>query len=144
MLDTGRTARRLESYVSGAWRAGQGEAKPLAHAATGEVHALISSDGLDFAGALDWGRRTGGTALRRHTLHERALMLKAIGQALMAAKDEFYAESLATGATPRDAWPDIDGGIGTMLTFASKARRELPNAHVLPEGPVEMLSRDGS
>ena len=144
MLDTGRTARRLESYVSGAWRAGQGEAKPLAHAATGEVHALISSDGLDFAGALDWGRRTGGTALRRHTLHERALMLKAIGQALMAGKDEFYAESLATGATPRDAWPDIDGGIGTMLTFASKARRELPNAHVLPEGPVEMLSRDGS
>ena len=144
MLDTGRTARRLESYVSGAWRAGQGEAKPLAHAATGEVHALISSDGLDFAGALDWGRRTGGTALRRHTLHERALMLKAIGRALMAGKDEFYAESLATGATPRDAWPDIDGGIGTMLTFASKARRELPNAHVLPEGPVEMLSRDGS
>ncbi|SDJ18956.1 phenylacetic acid degradation bifunctional protein PaaZ [Salipiger marinus] len=144
MLDTGRTARRLESYVSGAWRAGQGEAKPLAHAATGEVHALISSDGLDFAGALDWGRRTGGTALRRHTLHDRALMLKAIGQALMAGKDEFYAESLATGATPRDAWPDIDGGIGTMLTFASKARRELPNAHVLPEGPVEMLSRDGS
>jgi oxepin-CoA hydrolase/3-oxo-5,6-dehydrosuberyl-CoA semialdehyde dehydrogenase len=59
-------------------------------------------------------------------------------------KVEFHRESLHTGATPRDAWPDIDGGIGTMLTFASKARRELPNARVLPEGPVEQLSKDGS
>ncbi|NVK61899.1 MAG: aldehyde dehydrogenase family protein, partial [Rhodobacteraceae bacterium] len=144
MLDTGRTARRLESYVQGAWRAGQGEGKPLANAATGEVHAYIGSDGLDFAGALDWGREVGGKALRGHTIHERALMLKSIGMKLMEMKDEFYAESLATGATARDAWPDIDGGIGTMLTFASKARRELPNARVVPEGAVEGLSRDGS
>ncbi|SDE85398.1 oxepin-CoA hydrolase / 3-oxo-5,6-dehydrosuberyl-CoA semialdehyde dehydrogenase [Salipiger thiooxidans] len=144
MLDTGRTARRLESYVQGAWRAGQGEGKPLANAATGEVHAYIGSDGLDFAGALDWGREVGGRALRGHTIHERALMLKSIGMKLMEMKDEFYAESLATGATARDAWPDIDGGIGTMLTFASKARRELPNARVVPEGAVEGLSRDGS
>ncbi|WP_353476639.1 phenylacetic acid degradation bifunctional protein PaaZ (plasmid) [Salipiger sp. H15] len=144
MLDTGRTARRLESYVQGAWRAGEGEGKPLANAATGAVHAYIGSDGLDFAGALAWGRETGGRGLRQHTIHERALMLKAIGTKLMEMKDEFYAESLATGATAKDAWPDIDGGIGTMLTFASKARRELPNAKVVPEGAVEGLSRDGT
>lgn len=144
MPDDGRMARRLESYVQGAWRPGAGEGKPLANAATGETHALISSDGLDFAGALEWGREAGGAALRRHTIHERALMLKAIGQKLMEMKDEFHAESLATGATPRDAWPDIEGGIGTLLSFASKARRELPNAKVLTEGAVEPLSRDGS
>ncbi|SET78963.1 phenylacetic acid degradation bifunctional protein PaaZ [Paracoccus homiensis] len=144
MLDTGRTARRLESFVQGAWRAGNGEGKPLAHAATGETHALISSDGIDFAAALAWGREVGGAGLRRLTIHERALMLKEIGLRLMDMKDEFHVESLATGATPKDAWPDIDGGIGTMLTFASKARRELPNAKVLTEGPVEGLSRDGS
>ncbi|MBU3029457.1 phenylacetic acid degradation bifunctional protein PaaZ [Paracoccus marinaquae] len=144
MLDKGQGARRLESYVQGAWRAGAGEGKPLADAATGETHALISSDGLDFAGALDWGRETGGAALRRLTIHERALMLRAIGQKLMEMKDEFHAESLVTGATPKDAWPDIEGGIGTMLTFASKARRELPNTKVLTEGAVEGLSRDGS
>ncbi|MCT4371401.1 phenylacetic acid degradation bifunctional protein PaaZ [Yangia mangrovi] len=144
MLDTGRTARRLESYVQGAWRAGEGAGKPLANAATGAVHAYIGSDGLDFAGALDWGREVGGKALRQYTIHERALMLKEIGLKLMEMKDEFYAESLATGATARDAWPDIDGGIGTMLTFASKARRELPNAKVIPEGAVEGLSRDGT
>ncbi|TYC63005.1 phenylacetic acid degradation bifunctional protein PaaZ [Stappia sp. BW2] len=144
MLDTGRTARRLESYVQGAWRAGEGDGKPLANAATGEVHAYIGSEGLDFAGALDWGRDVGGPALRAHTVHERALMLKSIGLKLMEMKGEFHAESLATGATPKDAWPDIDGGIGTLLTFASVARRELPNAKVIPEGAVEPLSKDGS
>ncbi|MFZ5964223.1 phenylacetic acid degradation bifunctional protein PaaZ [Thalassococcus sp. BH17M4-6] len=144
MLDTGRTARRLESYVHGAWRAGEGAGKPLANAATGEVHAYIGSEGLDFAGALVWGREVGGAALRAHTVHERALMLKSIGLKLLEMKDAFHAESLSTGATPKDAWPDIDGGIGTLLTFASMARRELPNAKVIPEGAVEPLSKDGS
>jgi oxepin-CoA hydrolase/3-oxo-5,6-dehydrosuberyl-CoA semialdehyde dehydrogenase len=144
MLDTGRDARRLESYLMGAWRTGAGEGQPLLNAATGEIHARISAEGLDMAGALAWGRQVGGPALRRYTVHERAMMLKTIGLKLMEMKAEFYAESLATGATPRDAWPDIEGGIGTMLTFASKARKELPNAKVLPEGPVEMLSQDGS
>ncbi|GLS80036.1 phenylacetic acid degradation bifunctional protein PaaZ [Paracoccus marinus] len=144
MLDRAHTARQLESYVLGGWRRGAGEGKPLLNAATGETHATITSDGLDFAGALDWGRDVGGAALRRHTIHERALMLKAVGTALMEMKDDFHAESLATGATPKDAWPDIEGGIGTLLTFASRARRELPNARVLTEGPVEPLSKDGS
>lgn len=144
MLDRAHTARQLESYLQGGWRRGAGEGKPLLNAATGETHATITSDGLDFAGALDWGREVGGAALRRHTIHERALMLKAVGTALMEMKDDFHAESLATGATPKDAWPDIEGGIGTLLTFASRARRELPNARVLTEGPVEPLSKDGS
>ncbi|MFV0244460.1 MAG: phenylacetic acid degradation bifunctional protein PaaZ [Qingshengfaniella sp.] len=144
MLDTGRTARRLESYVLGAWRAGAGAGKPLADAATGETHALIGSDGLDFAGALAWGRETAGPALRALTFHERALMLKAVGQKLMEMKADFHTESLITGATPRDGMVDIEGGIGTMLSFASKARRELPNARLLTDGEVEPLSRDGS
>ncbi len=144
MLDRAGAARQLESYVLGGWRRGEGNGKPLLNAATGEIHATITSDGLDFAGALDWGRDVGGAALRRHTIHERALMLKALGTALMEMKDDFHAESLATGATPKDAWPDIEGGIGTMLTFASRARRELPNVRVLTEGPVEPLSKDAT
>ncbi|AVW93694.1 phenylacetic acid degradation bifunctional protein PaaZ [Celeribacter baekdonensis] len=144
MLDTGRTARRLESYVQGAWRSGQGEGKPLANAATGVTHAFIGSDGIDFAGALDWGRDVGGAALCGYTFHERALMLKAVALKLMELKEEFYQENFATGATRKDGFVDIDGGIGTMLAFASKARRELPNTKVLPEGDVEQLSRDGS
>ncbi|MBO9425878.1 phenylacetic acid degradation bifunctional protein PaaZ [Labrenzia sp. R4_1] len=140
----GTTARRLESYVEGAWRRGDGEGQPVLNAATGNVHALIGTEGLDFKAALAWGRVKGGPALRAMTIHERALMLKAVGLKLMELKDEFYLENFATGATRRDGWIDIEGGIGTMLTFASKARRELPNTRVLTEGPVEVLSRDGS
>ncbi len=140
----GTTARRLESYVEGAWRRGDGEGQPVLNAATGNVHALIGTEGLDFKAALAWGRAKGGPALRAMTIHERALMLKAVGLKLMELKEEFYLENFATGATRRDGWIDIEGGIGTMLTFASKARRELPNTKVLTEGPVEVLSRDRS
>ncbi|WP_029065826.1 phenylacetic acid degradation bifunctional protein PaaZ [Labrenzia sp. DG1229] len=144
MDGTGTVQRRLESYVGGAWRPGDGDGRPVLNAATGEVHALIGTEGLDFKGALEWGREVGGPALRAMTIHERALMLKAIGLKLMELKEEFYLENFATGATRKDGWIDIDGGIGTLLTFASKARRELPNTKVLSEGPVELLSRDNS
>ncbi|MDT0682198.1 phenylacetic acid degradation bifunctional protein PaaZ [Roseicyclus sp. F158] len=144
MFDVSAAPRRLESYLSGRWSAGDGEGKPLADAATGETVAYIGAEGLDRGAALQWGREVGGPALRRLTIHERALMLKEIGLKLMERKEDFYQENFRTGATRRDGFVDIDGGIGTLLTFASRARREWPNAHVLPEGPVEMLSKDGS
>ncbi|CTQ57821.1 phenylacetic acid degradation bifunctional protein PaaZ [Roseibium album] len=144
MDGTGTVQRRLESYVGGTWRRGDGDGRPVLNAATGEMHALIGTEGLDFKGALEWGREVGGPALRAMTIHERALMLKAVGLKLMELKEEFYLENFATGATRKDGWIDIDGGIGTLLTFASKARRELPNTKVLSEGPVELLSRDNS
>ena len=136
--------RRLESYVHGAWTAGKGEGQPLLDAATGETVALIDSKGLDFAEVLAYGRNVAGKKLRAMTFHERAGMLKALGLALMEKKEEFYVESFRTGATRADGWVDIEGGIGTMLTFASKGRRELPNTRVLTDGDVELLSKDNS
>ncbi|WP_310620095.1 phenylacetic acid degradation bifunctional protein PaaZ [Flexibacterium corallicola] len=144
MTRIGGNPRRLQSYLCGAWEQGEGEGHPIAHAATGAAYALIGSQGLDYKGALEWGRKVGGDALRKYTIHERALMLKAIGVKLLERKEELYQESFATGVTRRDAWPDIDGGIGTLLSFSSRARRDFPNTSVLTEGPVEQLSRDGS
>lgn len=137
------TLRRLESYVCGGWTPGAKEGQTLLDAATGAPVALIDSTGLDFAAVLEHGRAA-GASLRAMTFHERAGMLKALGLALTARKEEFYAESLHTGATRADGWVDIEGGIGTMLAFASKGRRELPNARVLTDGEVEVLSKDGS
>lgn len=136
--------RRLESLVCGRWTPGDKPGQPLLDAATGETVAFIDASGLDFAAMLAYGREVAGPKLRAMSFHERAGMLKALGQALMARKEEFYAESLHTGATRTDGWIDIEGGIGTMLTFASKGRRELPNARVLTDGAVETLARDGS
>ncbi|OJY33503.1 MAG: phenylacetic acid degradation bifunctional protein PaaZ [Rhodobacterales bacterium 65-51] len=136
--------RRLESYLCGHWMAGQAEGQTLLDAATGAPVAMIDSTGLDFAGALDYGRRVAGPRLRAMSFHDRAGMLKALGLKLMEWKEDFYTESFRTGATRADGWIDIEGGIGTMLTFASKGRRELPNTRVLTDGEVEVLSKDGS
>ncbi len=139
-----RAPRRLESYVCGAWTPGTREGQALLDAATGAPVATIDSTGLDFADVLAHGRKRAGPALRAMSFHDRAGMLKALGLALMEHKEEFYAESFRTGATRADGWVDIEGGIGTMLTFASKGRRELPNTRVLTDGEVEVLSKDGS
>jgi len=143
-VDVTTRPRTLESYVGGEWVKGSGKGQTLLDAATGAPVAQIDSSGVDFAGALAWGRDVVGPKLRRLSFHERAAMLKALGQFLMAQKEEFYAESFATGATRADGWIDIEGGAGTLLSYASKARRELPNTRVLVDGDVERLSKDNS
>jgi oxepin-CoA hydrolase/3-oxo-5,6-dehydrosuberyl-CoA semialdehyde dehydrogenase len=144
MTASARPPRRLESFVLGRWTPGARDGQPLLDAATGEVVATIDSTGIDFAGALAFGREVAGPKLRAMSFHDRAGMLKALGLRLMELKEEFYAESLHTGAIRADGWIDIEGGIGTLLTFASKARRDLPNTRVLTDGEVEVLSKDGS
>ena len=62
----------------------------------------------------------------------------------MARKEELYELSYQTGATRKDGWIDIEGGAGTLFSFSSKGRRELPDARVLLDGPVEPLSKSGS
>jgi oxepin-CoA hydrolase/3-oxo-5,6-dehydrosuberyl-CoA semialdehyde dehydrogenase len=62
----------------------------------------------------------------------------------MARKEELYALNYQTGATRKDGWIDIEGGAGTLFSFSSKGRRELPDAHVLLDGAVEPLSKSGA
>lgn len=135
---------RLESYVMGRWRAGSGEGAVLRDATTGEAIALASAEGLAMAGVLQHARSVGGPALRRLTFHERAGLLRTLGKRLLDFKDEFYDWSYRSGATKADSWIDIDGGIGTLLSFASKGARELPNSRVLLDGDVEGLSKRGT
>lgn len=137
-------ARHLESYALGRWTRGSAQGAPLADASTGEIIAYIDASGLDYRAMAEHARKTGGPALRSMSFHERAAMLKALGLALMQAKDEFHELSLRTGATRADGWVDIEGGIGTLLAYASKGRRELPNTRVLLDGEVERLSKDSS
>ena len=49
-----------------------------------------------------------------------------------------------TGTTRADAWPDIEGGIGTVFSYAGVVNREFPNDAVLVEGPLERLSPQGT
>ncbi len=138
------SAMRLQSYVAGSWRSGEGRASALLDASTGALVAEAASGGLDFGAMLGYARDVGSPALRSMTFHERAAMLRALGKRLFEFKDEFYALSHRTGATKGDSWIDIDGGIGTMLVFASKGSRELPNSRVYLDGGVEPLSKGGT
>jgi oxepin-CoA hydrolase / 3-oxo-5,6-dehydrosuberyl-CoA semialdehyde dehydrogenase len=133
----------LRSYVAGSWQSPATEGRPVYDAVTGDEVARISSDGIDLAAALDHGRSVGGQALRELTFHQRAALLKALGSLLREHRDELYALSARTGATLADAKFDVDGGIGVLLSYASRAKRELPNDTVLVEGAAEALGRAG-
>ncbi len=137
-------SRLLESYAQGRWCAANDEGTPLLSAIDGTEVARISSKGLDVAGMVEYARAVGGPALAALTFHERAGLLKQLGLTLMAGKDEFYDVSTHTGATRRDSSVDIDGGFGTVLSYASKARRELPNDTVYLDGAIEQLGKKGT
>ena len=143
-LLTGATVRTLESHVQGVWHTPSIQGVVTHHAVTGQPIAGVSSDGIDFGATVAYAHDIGGPALRAMTFHERASLLKALGQHLLAEKEGLYALSTATGATRSDSWIDIEGGAGVLLSYASKGRRELPDGHVLLEGEPEILARDGS
>lgn len=134
----------LESYAQGSWFTPEDEGTPLADANTGETVARVSSNGPDVAGAIDHARRVGGPAVRALTFHQRANLLKEVAKHLMGYKEEFYALSHRTGATVRDSAVDVDGGFGTLFSFSSKGRRELPNSTVILDGPPEPLGKRGT
>ncbi|WP_431912373.1 phenylacetic acid degradation bifunctional protein PaaZ [Nonomuraea jabiensis] len=134
----------LESYAAGRWFRAADDGEPLLDAATGEEVARISSRGLVVAAMVRHARGTGGPALRSLTFHERAGLLKALAKHLTERKEELYALSVRTGATSRDTMIDVDGGIGTLFSYASKGVRELPNDTVVLDGGLERLGKGGT
>jgi len=135
---------KLSSYALGEWVAGTGEGRGVHNAVSGELIGTVDATGLDFGAMLDYGRRQGGEALRKMTFHERALMLKQLALYLMARKEALYELNYATGATRKDGWIDIDGGIGTFFVYSGKGRRDFPNERFYVDGPPENISRYGT
>ena len=134
---------RPASYVYGTWHTAP-DGLTVLDAAYGRPLAIVSSEGVDFEQATTYARQVGGPALRRLTFHARARLLKALGLYLLERKEAYYALSLLTGATRRDSWVDIEGGVGTLLSYASMSRRELPDERYWPDGKVERLGREGT
>ncbi|MEX2625868.1 MAG: aldehyde dehydrogenase family protein, partial [Ilumatobacteraceae bacterium] len=137
-------ARTLPSYVVDGWVTPDGDGEPVHSAVTGEQLCQVTAAGIDVGAMVRHAREVGGPALRAMTFHDRAAMVKELVGVIAEHKDELYALSAQSGATKKDAWVDVDGGMGVLATYASKARKELPNARVAVDGPPEHLSRDGS
>lgn len=136
----------LPSYVRGQWWAPKAaeRAVGVVDAATGAPVARVSTEGLATDEVIRYGREVGQKSLGKLSIHDRALIVKQLAMHLNEHKDELYEVSFSTGATAKDHLIDTDGGIGTMFTISSKARRELPNSNVVTDGAVEQLSGDGS
>ncbi|MFL0575961.1 phenylacetic acid degradation bifunctional protein PaaZ [Brevibacterium luteolum] len=139
----------LTSYACGTWTAPaadtSGTAQPsvrtICDPATGTELAGVSSAGIDFAAVVAHARDTGGPAVRALTFHQRGVILKALAAYLNERRDRYHAISLTTGATARDGLIDIDGGISTLFSYSSVARRQMPNSTVYLDGGVERLSK---
>ncbi|WP_097519066.1 phenylacetic acid degradation bifunctional protein PaaZ [Escherichia coli] len=135
--------QQLASFLSGTWQSGRGRSCLIHHAISGEALWEVTSEGLDMAAARQFAIEKGAPALRAMTFIERAAMLKAVAKHLLSEKERFYALSAQTGATRADSWVDIEGGIGTLFTYASLGSRELPDDTLWPEDELIPLSKEG-
>lgn len=135
---------QIASLACGEWIDPDRTARPVYSALTGGVLGQAGNAHLNAQGMLDYGRTVGGPALRAMTFHDRARMLKALALYLREHRQALYELSYNSGGTLADHKIDIDGGIATLLVYASKGRRDLPDAHVYLDGPPEQLGRTGA
>jgi oxepin-CoA hydrolase/3-oxo-5,6-dehydrosuberyl-CoA semialdehyde dehydrogenase len=135
--------QKLQNFALGQWVSGSGTGTELFDAVNGELVTVADSTGLDFGAMLNYGRETGGPALRKMTFQERGRMLKALAMYLTERKAAYYAVSVKTGATKIDSWIDIDGGIGNLFAYAS-LRKQFPDSSFYVDGELAKLSKEGS
>ena len=133
----------FQNYILGDWMNGDGVETQLFHAVTNAELGSVSSAGIDYRQVLDYGRRTGGRALRKMTFQERGRMLKALALFLMERKERYYEVSSWTGATKVDSWIDIEGGIGNLFANAS-LRKQFPDLPYYVDGTAAPLSKNGT
>ena len=134
---------KVQSYTQGQWHE-TGSETDLISAATGEPVAQLVEADLNYKALCEYARNTAGPKLREMSIHERAFKIKFLAQYLLERKEDYYKLSTHTGATRRDSWIDIEGGIGAMFVLSSKARRELSDLPYHVEGSHERLSRGGT
>lgn len=133
---------KLASYVEGRWVAGPGEGRPFHNPVTGEVLGTVDDTGVDAAAAIGFARARGTPALQTMSFSERGEILRSIADVLAANRD-FYFEiaRLNSGNTALDAAIDIDGGIGTLKTYA-RLGKTLGSARILVEPGQDQLAKE--
>src|SRR3954469_10427312 len=134
----------LQSLALDCWVEPSDGLVDIPSAVDGRIVARASSAGLDFASMVRYARGIGGPRLRKLTFHQRADRLRALAAYLGERKESLYQLAGDTGANRRDNAIDIEGGIGMLSAYASRGRRDLPDARFVVEGEVENLSKGGS
>lgn len=133
--------QQLDSFVQGAWMRGTAKPAVLVNPTTEEALAETSTGGVDFAGALRFGREVGGPALRALSFGQRAALLGELSKAVHAAREELIELSIQNAGTTRgDAKFDIDGATGTLAAYAALGA-QLGDRRVLVDGEGVQLGR---
>jgi len=133
----------LSSLVLGGEHSAQNDLRTVYHAISGEAIYQVSSHGIDMHNVVQYAKQK-GAAIASWTFHQRANALKQVAQYLLERKEDYYRLAAATGCTRKDAWIDIEGGIGTLFAYSSLVRRELSDETALVEDAWIPLSKQGS
>jgi 3,4-dehydroadipyl-CoA semialdehyde dehydrogenase len=137
------TLERLESYLAGTWSRAEGIETRLVDPVSGADLAIASAKGLDLNGGLDFARRQGQAGLRGMSYAERAKLLGAIADVLVANRSNYEAIAIAnSGNTKTDAAIDIDGGIGTLKYYARLGANLGDARALLDEKPVRLAKAE--
>jgi 3,4-dehydroadipyl-CoA semialdehyde dehydrogenase len=133
--------KTLRSFVGGRWHEPTADLAPLVNPSTEEVIAKASSQGIDFAAALEFARQRGGPALRALSLAERGSLLKEMAKALRQRREELLDLSRQNnGTTVSDGSFDVDGG-GAALAYYSGLVRGIDDAALMLDGEDVQLGR---
>src|SRR6202048_4178955 len=137
------SAEVLESYLSGRWQRGEGVETRLYHPVRGGELATVPAKRLDLAGALAYARRSGQGSLRGMSYGQRAKLLGAVADVLVAHRARYEEIAIAnSGNTKNDAAIDIDGGTGTLKYYA-RLGAGLGDARILlDEKPVRLAKAE--
>lgn len=132
---------KVSSFVAGRWHEAPEGGTVIADPTTGAAVAEVSSEGIDAAEVVRYGRDVGGPALRAMTFHERAGMLKQLAGYLTEHREAMYADYAITGQTQADAQVDIEGGIQVLGVYASIGRKQLPHDTIYSEAAATPVLR---
>jgi oxepin-CoA hydrolase/3-oxo-5,6-dehydrosuberyl-CoA semialdehyde dehydrogenase len=135
--------KSLASLVYGQEYTAQAGLRTVYHAITGEAVYQVGSQGIDTQAVVNYAKQKGST-IATWTFHQRANALKQVAQYLLERKEEFYQLAKSTGCTRKDAWIDIEGGIGTLYAYSSLVRRELSDETAWVEDAWIPLSKQGN
>jgi 3,4-dehydroadipyl-CoA semialdehyde dehydrogenase len=139
----GTSTRKLQSYLSGDWRDGDGVEAELIDPVSGAVLATASARNLDLVGALQFARTVGQRSLRGLTFASRAKLLGDVADVLTKNRERYEATAIAnSGNTRADAVMDIDGGIGTLKYYARLGAGLGDTTVLLDQGPVRLAKAE--
>ncbi len=137
------TPESLESYLSGRWVRGEGVETRLVDPVKGDELATVSAKGVDLKGALDYARKQGQGGLRNLGYAERAKLVGAVADVLVANRPRYEEIAIAnSGNTKTDAAIDIDGGIGTLKYYARLGQNLGEARMLLDEKPVRLAKAE--